>query len=939
MMQIEGCARNRYRIPFLSSAALITLILIVPTGVLAQSMLSPMGAGISLHNTAFRLMEIIRSRSNASDQDRPSPPARPARQVWEMDAELPVNTVMEILRLQSHAEVITNDYEALLSANRKRGIEQVLIRGGRAAETAFMIDGMQVTNLTFGGMAAVIDPFSLSDMVIMEGGMSAEFGNALSGVVNLITRQGGRRMEGSVEVASSELTGRPQDDHRDLTRAQGFLGGPIIGSNRLTFFLSGSAATRRDYLVKKDDIVFDTTPELSPDTPGITYDSADPYSQTGPDGRPIWGGDLLSGWIGYGFHNDWTGMLNTAWKISPSMKFAVSALRSDSRRAPFDPLFRYSQQWGIPKEYQDAWTFGVPVENGDINNESDLIDGTGFVDFRNETNIVEVDNRRFSIVWTHQLSQRAFYSLRAAYHEYRRTMRVERWVNEAGYHAARWFYHDRLAAGQDPLWQPGDEMTLVTLQPIPYYGGSEQNQRYGYAPFQQYDMLIIGSDRYYENQFDISRTVKGAITSQLTTHHQVKAGFEYNRLSLELLDHQLPYKDEMRYHFRKSPWELGFFLQDKLEFDQLIVNAGVRYDAWFIPDTPYWWAPPGTIPTPIIEGTDEITSLDPFDREAHPIKTDNIRTAISPRIGVSHPMSPQAVVYGNYGLFYQQPTYGAFWIGHDGYRIDKEGVAGNPTLDPAKSSQYELGFKQVLTEFLAFELALWGKRSSQLAGSIHVPENRRYYATLIDYSVVINNGYLNASGLDCTISKRYSNYFSARVHYSFTRTETNWDYLLEGYHDQYPVGSIIPRRVSRWDRPHRLRAAVNLMVPAGVGPEILGIRPLERLSVGITWRASSGWPYTPVHDGEQAAQFSGRMPWTSQCDLKIYRDFVSFGQLWSLFADVRNLFNRRSVYSVFAATGQADDPGQGATTWSDHYDRSWYYGPPRTVNLGIRVFY
>ena len=746
-------------------------------------------------------------------------------------------------------------------------------------------------------------------------------------------------MEGSVEAASSELTGRPQDDYRDLTRVQGFLGGPIIGPNRLTFFLSGSAATQRDYLVKKDDIVFDTTPKSSRDTPGITYDSADPYSQTGPDGRPIWGGDLLSGWIGYGFHNDWTGMLNTTWKISPSMKFAVSALRSDSRRAPFDPQFRYSQQWGIPKEYQDAWTFGVPVENGDINNESDLIDGTGFVDFRNETNIVEVDNRRFSIVWTHQLSQRAFYSLRAAYHDYRRTMRVERWVNEAGYHAARWFYHDRLEAGQETLWQPGDEMTQVTLQPIPFAGGSEQNFRFGYAPFQLYDMLFSGSDRYYENQFDISRTVKGAITGQLTTHHQVKAGFEYNRLSLELLDHQLPYKDEMRYHFRKSPWELGFFLQDKLEFDQLIVNVGARYDAWFIPDTPYGWYCGHYVPGPCDDEWGRVTNLDPFDPK-YPVRSQDIRMVFSPRLSVSHPLSERGVVYGNYGFFHQQLSYRAFWIGYDGYRIDEEGVAGNPFLEPGKSSQYEFGLKQMFNEFLAVEIAFWGKRSSMLAGTVQVPGFYRGSKNPWDYSVAVNNGYANSSGFDCTLSKRYSNYFSARVHYSFTRTETNWDYLLEGYHEENPVGGrSITRRVSRWDRPHRLRAALNLMVPAGVGPEIMGIRPLERLSIGITWRASSGWPYTPVHDGEQAAQFSGRMPWTSQCDLKIYRDFVSFGQIWSLFADVRNLFNRRSVYSVFAATGQADDPGQEATIWSDHYDRSWYYGPPRTINLGMRVFF
>ncbi len=938
-MQIDNCARNRSNTTLMYSAAILILVLLVPTTVQTESINPPVWNSAALHNTLIRVMIIISSIDRVPDQERSTPPVRPARQVWAMDAEIPANTIMEILRLQSHAVVLSDDRESLLSANRKRGIEQVHIRGGRAAETAFMIDGMQVTNLTFGGMAAEIDPYSVSQMVIMEGGMSAEFGNALSGVVNLITTQGGRQLEGNVELASSELTGRTQDDHRDLTRARGFLGGPIIGPNRLTFFLSGSAATRRDYLVKKDDIVFDTTPESSPDAPGVTYSATDPYRQTGPDGRPIWGGDLLAGWIGYGFHNDWTGMLNTTLKVSPSAKLTLSAQRSGSRRAPFDPQYRYSQQWGIPKKYQDAWTFGVPVEGGDIINDSDLIYGTGFVDFRNETNIVEVDNRRFSIVWTHQLSQRAFYSIRAAYHDYRRTMRVERWVNEAGYHATRWFYHERLAAGQGVLWQPDDEMTQVTLQPMPWIWGLEENRRNGYAPFQQYDMINKGSDRYYENQFDISRTVKGAITSQLTTHHQVKAGFEYNRLSLELLDHQLPYKDEMRYHFRKSPWELGVFLQDKLEFDQLIVNVGARYDAWFIPDTPYGWYCGYYVPGPCDDDWGGVTNLDPFDPEVNPVRSQDIRMVFSPRLSVSHPLSERGVVYGNYGLFHQQLSYRAFWIGYDGYQVDEEGVAGNPFLEPGKSSQYEFGLKQMLNEFIAVEIAFWGKRSSMLAGTVQVPGFYRGTRNPWDYSVAVNNGYANSSGFDCTVSKRYSNYFSARVHYSFTRTETNWDYLLEGYHDQYMVGSIIHRRVSRWDRPHRLRATVNLMVPAGIGPDILGIKPLERLSVGLTWRASSGWPYTPVHDGQASEPFSDRMPWTSQCDLKIYRDFVSLGKIWSLFADIRNLLDRRSVYSVFSATGQADDPGQGATIWSDHYDRSWYYGSPRTINLGMRVFF
>ena len=139
------------------------------------------------------------------------------------------------------------------------------------------------------------------------------------------------------------------------------------------------------------------------------------------------------------------------------------------------------------------------------------------------------------------------------------------------------------------------------------------------------------------------------------------------------------------------------------------------------------------------------------------------------------------------------------------------------------------------------------------------------------------------------------------------------------------------------DRPHRIRAIMNVMVPRGVGPEIFGIRPFERLSAGLVWQASSGWPYTPVREGETQAQYSGRLPWTSQVDVKIYRDIVILGKIWSLFADIRNIADRRNVRAVFTDSGRADGPRSGATNWSDHYDRSWYYGTPRTINLGFRI--
>jgi len=49
---------------------------------------------------------------------------------------------------------------------------------------------------------------------------------------------------------------------------------------------------------------------------------------------------------------------------------------------------------------------------------------------------------------------------------------------------------------------------------------------------------------------------------------------------------------------------------------------------------------------------------------------------------------------------------------------------------------------------------------------------------------------------------------------------------------------------------------------------------------------------------------------------------------YSIFADIRNLF-----------TGSATDPGPGATSYSESYDRSWYFSRPRSIDIGIRVFF
>ena len=295
--------------------------------------------------------------------------------IEEME-RMAVSSTTDILQLQTNTLTLSDNFNDDIPGYYDRGLEQVHMRGGRNAEVAFMIDGMQVTNLIFGGSGADVSPFSLSEMVVMAGGMSAEFGNAMSGVVNMITREGGNRYDANVEVLTSEFTGAQQDDIRDLTRVQGYLGGPVPMVPKLTFFLSGTLTGSRDYTIKKDDVVYDRFVDPMDATtrnPDIDYyqmpddwadfdpDNDNVYAQRETDTDYNWRiypADIYAGYLGYGYNNRWSVMGNMTYKLSPSMKLTLSASENGQWRTPYSSSWRFSMFWGIPTEMENNFEYG-----------------------------------------------------------------------------------------------------------------------------------------------------------------------------------------------------------------------------------------------------------------------------------------------------------------------------------------------------------------------------------------------------------------------------------------------------------------------------------------------------------------------------------------------------------------------------------------------------
>lgn len=144
---------------------------------------------------------------------------------------LPVSSFTELLSLQ--AGVVGSG-------------SRLHVRGGRSNEVAYLIDGMYVKDPLLGGLATQINNDAIQEMSLLSGTFNAEYGNALSGVVNIVTRDGDETIGGRIEVRTSEFGIKRYADLLE-TRINGSLSGPFFTKD-IRFFVSGEQDKRGSYL-------------------------------------------------------------------------------------------------------------------------------------------------------------------------------------------------------------------------------------------------------------------------------------------------------------------------------------------------------------------------------------------------------------------------------------------------------------------------------------------------------------------------------------------------------------------------------------------------------------------------------------------------------------------------------------------------------------------
>ena len=574
-----------------------------------------------------------------------------ARVTAETIDKLPVTELSQVLDVQA-------------GVTTRNGIH---IRGGRSSEVVFMVDGVPVSDSYDGSSVIQLENDGIEELQVISGTFNAEYGNAMSGIVNVVTKEGrSDRFSGSAQV---------------------YAGGYAVTGEGGADFLRGIRAEEYSRA-------------------GIQYRDIDPYSYlpfqadhfqnaTVSLEGPIWKDRITFFALGRHFKND-------GWLYGARL-FGIDGSAGDSSLVPMNNFEKTSWQGNLKIRLSRKLILNVIGLGSFSRNRSYNLVRRWSPDGRYRSFDEGYDAK---VKLTHLIGPRTFYTFNTGI--FNREVK--------GY-----LYEDPL----DPRYNDFD---LVARDSVEYLPG-------------QYIQVLSGGQRYarggtnlsHFNRTSRSYFVKGDLSSQITDHHLIKTGLQVRIDELALTGFSLiPAFDETGQRFEPfqpaipvessvayttfsdlSPRTLSAYAQDKMEFDDFVVNAGVRFDYFDArarvpadPSDPNIFNPlkltnrfRDTNGDGVIQPEEELpeNALTRADREPYWWEDSSPKLQISPRLGAAWPITEQGVIHFSYGIFFQIPTQNRLFANF-GFKMPaltgSYGPFGNPDLDAQKTTMYEIGLRQ-----------------------------------------------------------------------------------------------------------------------------------------------------------------------------------------------------------------------------------------------------
>ena len=725
------------------------------------------------------------------------------------------------------------------------------IRGGRSSEIAYWVNGISITDPYDNSRGIDLDNSSIQELQVISGTFNAEYGNAMSGIVNTVTKEGGKEYRGSFEAYSSDYVSNftsffPNVDHYNpLTNYnfQGSIGGPLPFTNDLIrFFLNGRYVYDDGYL--------------------YGWDKFDIYGKPG-DGHAV----------AMNWSRRWLSQANIAYQAFPSAKINADVLYSKENNQDYDHSFKWEPD-GNPFKYAESY-------NG-------------------------------TVTLNHVLSPKTYYTLRTNYF-------------------FKNFNQYLFPNALDPRYQAPESLNTISYA---FHDNGTDLHRF-FRETQSYSAKLDFSSQVSENHL-VQFGVEGKLHHLQFDDYRLEP-LKVNGVPVEPFAPSIPDQTSInRNLYDAKPIEFSSYIQDKIEHKDVIINIGLRLDYFNSRGKVLVNQLDPNINVPLRPGLDSLTLA---QRDPYFFKNASVKWQVSPRFGVSYPISTDGVVHFSYGHFLQVPTFQYLFNG-GAYKVPETGSVndpfGNPDLRPQRTIMYEIGFRQQFSNEYVVDVTGFYRdiRDWITAGPALSTLNG------VTYSIYVNKDYSNVRGITLNFAKRFDNNFSVDLNYTYQVAEGSNsnpdDAFRAAQGNKSPVIFLSPLN---WDQRHNL----NLNVLVGD----------KGWNVSLLTKYGTGLPYTPsitqaTSDRGLSTGFEQNSRYRpAQFDIDLYanKTLSLVGLDLTVYLKVFNILDNRTVVNVWGDTGEPDftttvqgvsEDSHRPNSVAEYNQDPKYYAAPRLVQTGIQ---
>ena len=832
-------------------------------------------------------------------------------------------------------------------AGRSRGIH---MRGGRSGEVAFYVDGILTNDPVDRSQGVQIDKESIDVLTISKGGFSAEFGEAMSGIVTVVTKSGSKQnYSGNLIFETDQVSNNNSIYNNNYGKYNLQFGGPFPGLKKyLSFYLSGSYAG--------SDIVSPRSIKLphssythpmgtfkmtfSPPTSGFNAiisasfedKATESYSHSISKGdwlrdyyKTLEGSRRLSLQIQntLGKNTAWRLMIstfehynnygsgeNTSYKDFHYLSTRLDWVNYAENNGWYDPKTR------VWKELTDA--NGLPLISDNYFVIDDLSGGT---------------NNTPAQLSSLPFEEQAFY-----YYYYTQG-------NQFDLSTGMWSSESEKVAAYNQRWHEAGSWYIPAFldEESNYYNSTDSTAHFDEFDEKEYASYLFGDDDfqrsndlwaylgnmhngyYYDRDiFNVytfgpgrprshkSVSTHSSIEFQLNTQwsmrNAAKFGFKTTSSTMDYRDiqfaNQNPYFDSYNY----EPLSGSAYAENTYENNDFILMSGLRWD-YFDPN---------------VESLKTSLLVDDGVVERQPAK---VKIKLSPRLGINFNASDKTAIYTNYGYFVQFPQYSEMY--QNVYADISSGLplVGNPNITPEETIQYQFGLAHKFSQTLGLEIISFFKDQMNLA-------TNRTYPVLIDgqvasVTVMEMEDYAKIKGIEFKLKLNNFSNLTGDIDYTWMSAKGTGSSNREYYY-LYIFDSDRPLPVKEYpmefDITHSVKFNLNYYLPTRNSNSFIG-RLTGDWNFNFQGNLATGAPYTPSDIYGKAQEIgSKRMPGYKSLDMRVEKYFNNF----SMYLDIRNVFNWINTTYVYSFSGEPDTNGRPPVFERSRYLQ--YIGQTNPIN-------